>query len=171
MASNIMKHSSQQRIQICFQILCYKNKFMFVYSCLFSTIFSSYYVWLSGHFFSEYYPTHNEQCVHLLFFYFSSLCRLDKFPPLQNKITRDLSENYFSTILRDIFQIKRRRSQIKRPHSKWNLANMFHNWKPKVFISVEIRTGLNSAVRTWQLTLQNYSVVNQSKRTCWFVLT
>jgi len=41
-----------------------------------------------------------------MFFYFSSLRRLDEFPPLQNKITRDLSENYFSTGLRDIFQIK-----------------------------------------------------------------
>ena len=32
-------------------------------------------------------------------------------------------------------------------------------------------TGLNSAIRTWQLTLQNYRVVNQSKRTCLYVLT
>jgi len=32
-----------------------------------------------------------------MFFYFFSLHQLDEFPPLQNKITRDLSESYFST--------------------------------------------------------------------------
>ena len=38
-------------------------------------------------------------------------------------------------------------------------------------LSVKIRTGLNSAVRTCQLTIKYYSVINQSKRTCLFVMT
>jgi len=47
----------------------------------------------------------------------------------------------------------------------------WYELKTKVWLSVKIRTGLNSAIQRWQLTLKNYSVVNQSKRTCLFVMT
>jgi len=47
----------------------------------------------------------------------------------------------------------------------------WYKLKMKVCLSVKIRTDLNSAVRTCQLTLKYYSVINQSKRSCLFVMT
>ena len=43
--------------------------------------------------------------------------------------------------------------------------------KTKACLSVKLRTGLNSAFRTCQFTLKYFSVINQSKRTCLFVMT
>ena len=47
---------------------------------------------------------------------------------------------------------------------------LLHELNTKVPLSVKIQTGLNYAVQTWQLTLKNYSVFNQSKRICFLAV-